>query len=159
MGDFDLAAASNLELIVANRRTLAELKERGLIRTDSLVGEFGEYLAAAMYGVRLSKVGQARLDLRDQEGRLVQVKTRTADDYLSGKKFMGLGKGGFDVCLFIFVDPITFRPNRAREVPMSRLADLLDARGNIGCTKVRNEGVDRLSDAIIAYEAATAVLS
>ena len=144
-----------LELIIINRLTLAELKRRHVIRSGNLVGDFGEYLAAAMYGVVLSRKGKAGFDLIDKGGRRVQVKTRAADDKLSGRKYNGVGKEGYDVCLFLCVEMTSFRPHLAREVHVSRLAQLVDSDGAVTYSKIKDEGIDFLGAAVAAYEAAT----
>jgi hypothetical protein len=155
LGPFDPAMAGTLELIIVNRLTLAELKHRHVVRSGNLVGDFGEYLAAALYGVVLSRKGEAGFDLIDKEGRRVQVKTRAAEDKLSGRKYNGVGKEGYDVCLFLCVEVTSFRPHLAREVHVSRLAQLVDSDGAVTYSKIKDEGIDLLDAAVAVYEAAT----
>lgn len=155
--EFDVSAASDLELILTSQLVLVELRQRNVIRSANLVGDFGEYLAAAMYEVPLARKGEAGFDLIDATDRRIQVKTRTSGGKLSGMKYSRLGDGGFDVCLFVCVELDSFRPQIAREVEASRVAGLLDSKGRVTVSKIRNEGIDRLDTAVAAYEAATAV--
>ncbi|MFC8411505.1 DUF6998 domain-containing protein [Arthrobacter sp. NPDC057259] len=154
---FDVSSASELELIETLERVKAELKRRDLVRTRSTVGDFGEYLAVAMYGGALSPKGSAGYDLIDSKGRKVQVKTRSADVDLSSRKFAGLGKGGFEVCLFLCLTTSSYRPHLAREVDGGRVAKLLDSYGRVSYGKIRNEGIDVLETALAAYEVVTGV--
>lgn len=124
--------------------------------SGNLVGDFGEYLAAAMYGVQLSRKGETGFDLLDGKGRRVQVKTRAVEEKHSGRKFHGMGKGGFDVCLSRCVEVVSFRPHLAPEVDASQLAPLLDADGDVTYSKIRDHGSDLLTTAVANYEAATA---
>lgn len=74
-----LPAAAELsvhDLFRSHGKALVELKRRGVIRSRSLVGEVGEYLAAAMYGGALAAPVTAGYDLVDPAGRRIQVKAR-----------------------------------------------------------------------------------
>lgn len=46
MSPIDQAAVGNLELLMLNRLVLKELQRRNVVRSNNLVGDFGEYLAA-----------------------------------------------------------------------------------------------------------------
>lgn len=140
------------DLLRVPGEVLEELKRRGIIRGRSVVGDIGEYLAAAMYGVELPSRGTPGFDLICG-GLRIQVKARVFDfgsDW-SGAKFSNLGKGGFDAVLFLALDADTFEPTMAREVPFDRVAVLMDAKGRVDCRRTRSEGVDLLEGAQTAY--------
>ena len=49
MSSFDLKDLSEIELIELYPKILNELKDRGIIRTNNLIGELGEYTAFIAY--------------------------------------------------------------------------------------------------------------
>lgn len=109
-----------------------------------------------MYGVKLARQkNHPGYDLTDSLNRKVQVKTRAATGSLSGRKFHGVGKGRFDVCLFLCVDDRTYRPHLARELDALDLEPLLDKDGAVTYSRIRMRGKDLLGSAVAAYETAT----
>lgn len=146
------AALSVHDLFRAHGEILTELSHRQVIRTRSLVGDVGEYLAAGMYGVALAAPVTAAYDLTDGSGRRIQVKTRAFATDPGSRRFNGLEDGGFDTVLFLALDPATFEPFRAREVPAARVGELLAARPRgLKYPHIKDEGLDVLDSALAAY--------
>ena len=53
------------------------LKEKGIIRSNNLVGDLGEYYCEQSFGITLSKNKvQKGYDGTDKKGKTVQIKTR-----------------------------------------------------------------------------------
>ena len=149
------AALSAHDLFRAHGEILTELTRRRIIRTRSLVGDVGEYLAAGMYGAALAAPVTAEYDLTDTSGRRIQVKTRAFATDPGSRRFNGLEDGGFDAVLFLALDPATFEPFRAREVPASRVGELVAARPRgLRYPHIEDEGLDVLGLALAAYRRA-----
>jgi hypothetical protein len=149
-----LPAAAELsvhDLFRAHGEVLTELKHRGIIRTRSLVGDVGEFLAAGMYGGALTAPVTAGHDLVLPDGRQIQVKTRAFDSDPGSRRFNGLEVGGYDAVLFLALDPATFKPFLAREVTAARVGELLAAYRGIRYPHIKGEGVDLLDQALTVY--------
>lgn len=75
------------------------LKEKGIIRSNNLVGDLGEYYCATKFSIKLSqnKV-QKGYDGKDEKGHTVQIKTRKTPKGNAVVYFKNLD---FDYCLFI----------------------------------------------------------
>jgi hypothetical protein len=76
-----LSGLSDLELIDLYPSILQELKERGIIRTNNLVGELGEYLAANAYQknpklpkLQLNLKSTKNIDATSQKGERYAIK-------------------------------------------------------------------------------------
>ena len=63
MSSFDLKDLSEIELIELYPKILNELRDRGIIRTNNLIGELGEYTAKIAYKEK-PKLPQLQLNLR-----------------------------------------------------------------------------------------------
>jgi len=76
-----LSGLTNLELIDLYPSILKELKVRGIIRTNNLVGELGEYLAASTYqknpklpNLQLNLKSTKNIDATSQKGERYAIK-------------------------------------------------------------------------------------
>lgn len=78
------------------------LKEKGIIRSNNLVGDLGEYYCEQNFGITLcdSKV-QKGYDGTDEEGQEVQIKTRKTPTNSASVYFKNLE---FNYCLFLELD-------------------------------------------------------
>lgn len=75
MSEFD--EQSPRDLLGLYRRILAELRNRGVIRTSNApTGDYAEYLVGKMYGVDLEPNSTKGFDLVTDEGVRIQVKAR-----------------------------------------------------------------------------------
>ena len=73
-------------------------------RTNNIVGEFGEHLAFKYYGGELLECSSSSADLKDNNGKLYQVKTRKLDKLTSSQ--LGIIRSWeFDYLVVIIFDP------------------------------------------------------
>lgn len=101
------AKLNDLELIGAYGKWLMELKKRGLIRTNNVVGELGESLAVKIYRETLklprlqaAPVGTQNIDAISTEGKRYSIKSTTGK--VTGV-FYGLNEPGS-----VEVEPVKF---------------------------------------------------
>jgi hypothetical protein len=96
------------------RSIVGQLKTIGYIRGRGLVGEIGERLAAAWYGVGLAPPSQPGYDLT-ADGKRIQVRTllMTPENH---RTTLGTPREPFDVLFAIRLDD-TYEPLEAIEVP------------------------------------------
>lgn len=99
----------------ARRRAINDLLALGVIRSRGIVGELGEALAAAFYGVQLALPSTAGYDLVTRDGVRVQVKTlRCTPENMRAS--IGPLREPYDVMLAIRLDE-DYSPLEAIEVP------------------------------------------
>jgi hypothetical protein len=108
------------EIDVERRSVIGRLKELGYIRGRGLVGEIGERIAAAWYGVELAPPSQPGYDLV-WNGQRIQVRTllMTPENH---RTTLGTPKEPFDLLFALRIDA-TFIPLEAIEVPKAVLAE------------------------------------
>ena len=82
-----LSELSDFELIDLYPSILQELKVRGIIRTNNLVGELGEYLAASAYqknpklpNLQLNLKSTKNIDATSQKGERYAIKATSGTD-------------------------------------------------------------------------------
>lgn len=102
------------------------LRARGLLRTNSLVGDVGEWVAAKYYGVKLAPTITRGYDLIALDGRRVQVKTlRDGND---GRRYeAGKVLGPCDALLMIRLAP-DYTPVGGLEVDFEVIQEVFGER-------------------------------
>jgi hypothetical protein len=101
------------------------LKAAGLLRTNNLVGDVGEWIAARYYGVQLARTVTRGYDLTTQDGRRVQVKT--LKDGNDGRRVeAGTVLGPCDLVLLIRLAP-DYAPLEAIEVDFDVVQEVFGA--------------------------------
>jgi hypothetical protein len=100
----------------------AELKRRGLGRTDQVVGELGERLALEVYGGVLEPPSAPDIDLVDDAGRRIQVKARELP--AGERRMFQFSSMNFDIAVCIRFDRETFRLDWAREIAVEEFAEI-----------------------------------
>jgi hypothetical protein len=146
------------ELDSERREVLEELLGLGF-RARSLVGEYGEMIAAAYYGVERAGPSEPGYDLEAPEVGKVQVKTlRDAPSYR--RTSMGVMRDPYDTLFALRLD-IHYRPVAAIEVPREVLEQLYPHGTRTSWTQalvarpgVVHIGTDELQAAADAVEAA-----
>lgn len=105
-GGDDLAAVSVGQLLERYASVLAELRLRGLVRTNNApIGDLAEYCAAIVYDGLLAPNSEKSYDLVAQDGRKVQVKVRVIrSDTSPSAVFSPIRSFGFDVGVFVLID-------------------------------------------------------
>jgi hypothetical protein len=100
----------------------AELKLRGLSRTDNVVGELGEHLALQVYGGTLEITNARDIDLVDTAGRRIQVKVRQLPAGVQRPfRFSSID---FDVAVCIRFDRATSHVDWAREILVEEFVEI-----------------------------------
>jgi len=119
----DLGAASVPELLGRYAAILAELRDRGVVRTrNAPLGDYAEYLAEKVYRGTLEPNSVKSYDLIDADGRRIQVKARTVGpDTGAGAVFSVFRSFDFDIAVLITFDSATYALREAREVPVAEL--------------------------------------
>ncbi|WP_181574175.1 DUF6998 domain-containing protein [Microbacterium sp. SMR1] len=105
-GSDDLAAVSVGQLLERYAGILAELRLRGLVRTNNApIGDLAEHCAAIVYDGLLAPNSEKSYDLVAGDGRKVQVKVRVIRSETSPSAvFSPIRSFGFDVGLFLLID-------------------------------------------------------
>lgn len=103
----------------------ARLKAAGVLRTNSLVGDVGEWVAARYYGVKLANTVTRGFDLITADGRRVQVKTlRDGND--GRRTEAGRVLGPCDLLLIVRLAP-DYTPLGAIEVDLQVVQEVFGA--------------------------------
>ena len=86
MSSFDLKDLSEIELIELYPKILNELKDRGIIRTNNLIGELGEYIAFNAYKenpklpkLQLNLKSTKNIDATSDKGERYAIKTTSGN--------------------------------------------------------------------------------
>lgn len=105
-GSNDLAAVTVGQLLEQYAGILAELRLRGLVRTNNApIGDLAEYCAAIVYDGLLAPNSEKSYDLVAHDGRKVQVKVRMIrSDTSPSAVFSPIRSFGFDAGVFLLID-------------------------------------------------------
>lgn len=128
-----LAAMERLTRAERERRAaIGELMALGVIRSRTLVGDLGEGLAAAFYGVPLPPPSNPGFDLTNKDGLNVQVRTLrcTPENYRTS---IGPMREPYDLLFAIRLDE-DYAPLEAIEAPRAVVEDFY-GRGRVTWTK------------------------
>ena len=107
LNDNVLQGASELELLVTHESILAELRRRGVVRTnDAPLGQWAEGLAHRKLGGTLEPNSKKGFDLVTLEGRKIQVKARLVRDVKKrSERLLSVFRSfDFDDCLVLLFD-------------------------------------------------------
>lgn len=100
VASWSLSDHTAIQLLRLHAATLQALSTRGIIRTENVVGEYGEWLFARAFGWSLADRSVKSYDARDTDGRRFQIKARR-DSGKGGAKQLGilrnLAEDGFDL--------------------------------------------------------------
>lgn len=132
-GDAVLAAMERLISAERERRAaIGELMALGVIRSRTLVGDLGEALAAAFYGVPLPRPSNPGYDLTNLDGLNVQVRTLrcTPENFRTS---IGVMREPYDVLFAIRLDE-DYGPLEAIEAPRDAVEHFF-GRGRVTWTK------------------------
>lgn len=102
------------------------LREAGLLRSNNLVGDVGEWIASRYYGVPLAKTRTQGYDLITNDDKRVQVKTlRDGND--GRRSEAGRVLGPCDIVLLIRLAP-DYTPVVALEIPFSVVEEVFGTK-------------------------------
>jgi hypothetical protein len=116
----DLSALSDSSLFSLYRGILAELKSRGVIRTENApVGDYAEYLVATALAGQLAPNAEKSWDVLGKDGEKLQVKARVVSDppkpgQLQLSPFRSFG---FDFAVIVLLSATDYAVSRASKVP------------------------------------------
>jgi hypothetical protein len=119
----DLSAASTPDLLGLYAAILAELRDRGVVRTrNAPLGDYAEHLAEQVYGGTLAANSVKSYDLLAADSRRVQVKARAVGpDTGAGAVFSAFRSFDFDIAVLMTFGSSTYALRWAREVPAADL--------------------------------------
>jgi hypothetical protein len=128
------AAMRRLQAAERERRAaVQQLINHGVVRSHVLVGDLGERIAAAFYGVDLAPAFTPGYDLIDGQGRRVQVKTlRATPD--KPRSIVGEIKRPCDVVFALRLD-FDYSPTEALEIPAQVAECFVGANGKVSWTR------------------------
>jgi hypothetical protein len=113
------------ELLALSRAILAELRERGVIRTGNApAGDYAELLVRVASGGELAPNSQRSWDVRTPDGERLQVKGRVVTDpKTAGERQLSVFRSwDFDAAVIVLFDD-EFRIWRAARVPVETLRE------------------------------------
>ena len=127
------------ELLAMNGKVLAELRTRGLVRTNNApIGDLAEYCAAIVYDGLLAPNSEKSYDLTAADARKVQVKVRLIyPATVASALFSSIRSFDFDVCVFILIDQAAASVIAAREWTAAEVREFGHHRVHTNGTVVR----------------------
>ncbi|WP_124980755.1 DUF6998 domain-containing protein [Nonlabens xiamenensis] len=117
-------------------KSIKSLKEKGIIRSNNLVGDLGEYYCSKYLGIELcnNKV-QKGFDGKDNTGQTVQIKTRKKP---KGNAVINFKNLQFDYCIFIELDN-QFKVVLALKIFNTEISsNICEKRNRISINKLKN---------------------
>lgn len=117
-----LLLARRAELLSEVKAITAEVRRRGIARTDNFIGEVGERLVVTVLGGQLLPTSAKDIDLIDGEGRRVQVKVRELPSGVT-RRFT-FGSLEFDSAVCIRFDRATLALDWGREIDVQTVRGL-----------------------------------
>jgi len=98
-------------------KALKRLKEMGIIRTNNLVGDLGEYYCQLYFKIKLNNVVEKGFDGYDDNKEKVEIKTRRSPIPNAKVIFKGFD---FDYCIYVelndFYEPVLFLKIKSSEI-------------------------------------------
>jgi hypothetical protein len=106
------------ELLALSRRVGAELRERGVIRTGNLAGEYSEWLVRRATGGELARGSQRSWDVLAPDGQRLQVKARVVSGRSPGERELGVFRSWDFDALVVVLFGDDFSVWRATRLPV-----------------------------------------
>jgi len=118
----DISSLSTRELLGSYAQILTELLRRGVVRSrNAPAGDLAEFLVASAYNGELAAPSEKGWDV-NAAGRKLQVKCRVIDPTVkSSQQFSPFRSWGFDACVFVLLDSMTYEIIRALEIDISNV--------------------------------------
>ena len=116
---------SVFDLIRVHRRTLFELRQRGVIRTlNQPQGDWAETLVKVAYGGQLAAKSEKGYDVIVSDGTRLQVKSRALDHLNVGSSTTSVFRSWeFDAMVIVLLNPADLSVGRAAELPLGAVRD------------------------------------
>jgi len=119
VSDIDLSETATEDLFALYRSTLAELKSRGIVRTENApAGDYAEYLVSCAYGGELAPNSERSWDVLLPGGGRVQVKARVVSNPVkpSQRQLSPFRSFDFDSAIIVFLSDVDYSIQRAVKV-------------------------------------------
>lgn len=127
-GTNDLSGMEISELLALYRSILAELRGRGVIRTDNApAGDYAEYLVAiAFQGEPASSVAEKGWDVKTADGTRLQVKARVVSEPVrrSQRQLSPFRSFGFNEAVIVLLSDRDYSVIRAVRLPRAVVEEL-----------------------------------
>lgn len=92
---------SEIELLKLHQDITLELKTRGIIRSENILGDYAEYLVCKLMNLTLS-IGSAKaIDATDNQGKSYQIKARRLSSNKSVATIKSLRSFEFDFLILV----------------------------------------------------------
>lgn len=107
-------------LFAQYRAVLAELKRRGVVRTDNNpAGDYAEYLVARAFGGQLADNSEKDWDVRSTAGEHLQVKCRVVSDPIrpGQTQLSPFRSFDFDQAVIVLLSDVDYTVRRAAKIP------------------------------------------
>lgn len=121
----ELENSSIIELLQQYVRVLKELRRRGIIRTNNLTGEYGEWLVANKLGLQLVGKSTRGYDAVDESGVRYEIKSRRITPENPSTQLGSireLNRQGFHFLIAVLFDE-DFSIRRVVKIPHAAIAD------------------------------------
>lgn len=155
----DMSALQARELLALESEMLAELRRRGLVRTNNKpLGDIAESVVLKARGGILEPNSTKSHDVTDAHGARIQVKAMGARAAGRSAKFSAFRSFDFDSVVFLAFDPHDFSIAEAWEVSGAAIAQSVKYVAHIAgrqptLTQVRSLGASVLPEMSQAWEA------
>lgn len=115
----DLSALSESDLFAYYRAIPREMKSRGLIRTENVIGDRAESLVANALGGQLAPNSEKSWDVLTSEGEKLQVKARVVSDPIkASQRQLGIFRSfDFDYAVIVLLSDADCTVTRAMKIP------------------------------------------
>ena len=155
----DLSSLKVKELLQLEAGVVAELRDRGLVRTNNKpLGDIAERIVLVARGGRLEPNSAKSHDVTDPEGRRIQVKAMGGRIAGRSGQFSTFRSFDFDIGIFLVFESITFDLVLAREVTANDIEAVARYSAHTNgraptLRQIENLGVDVSHEMRGAYEA------
>lgn len=130
----DLGSVPIADLLAGYGRTLAELRRRGVLRTNNPpAGDYAEWLVQRALGGSLAPNSEKSHDVTLEDSRTVQVKARvvSAPPAAGQLQTSPFRSWNFDLAAFVLLDSVDYRPTLGVLVPVEITRQHAKARPHV----------------------------
>jgi len=92
-------------LFLHRKKIFNELKNRGVVRTKNITGDYAEYLVAKSLDLNLKKSSNKAIDATDSLGKTYQIKARQISETTKTPTIKSLRSFDFDFLILVLFDP------------------------------------------------------
>lgn len=117
------------------------LKEKGIIRTNKLVGDLGEYYCRKLFDIILNEsIVEKGFDGFDLKGDKIEIKTRRLPVNSAKVSFKGFD---FNYCIYLELDEL-YKPILALKISQEEIVKNLFAdKKSLSVSRIKNKTINR----------------